>query len=76
MDAPEYNVNPNDTFEFNKAMANVGKSDPKEYNAIFVGHPYEKNGAIFYKVKAYDAQGQFDGDRRYNDFFKLREAFL
>ena len=36
-------------------------------------HPQNKSGHIVYKCKGSDAQGMWEGDRRYNEFHKLHE---
>jgi hypothetical protein len=36
-------------------------------------HPQNKGGHIVYKCKGSDAQGMWEGDRRYNEFHKLHE---
>ena len=36
-------------------------------------HPQDRGGSIVYKCKGMDSQGTWEGDRRYREFFKLRE---
>ena len=36
-------------------------------------HPQNKNSHIYYKCKGSDNKGLWEGDRRYNEFFKLYE---
>ena len=39
-----------------------------------VRNPQDHSGHIVYECKGVDSKGEWEGKRRYNDFFNLREA--
>ena len=65
-------INHNDSVIFNAAML---RTDEEKLASITVGSPIERNGKIFYTVKAFDSKGEFEIQRRFSDFEFLRKAF-
>ena len=54
----------------------MGRDDDNEYALISVSEPFINNDkVVFYKVVAYDIEGEFKCHRRYTDFDALREAW-
>ena len=47
--------------------------DDSKESSFQCTHPQNKNGHIVYKCKGSDSQGLWEGDRRYNEFYKLHE---
>ena len=59
---------------FNQAL--MTRDDDEEFAKIFVGEPTkEASNIVYYKIFAYDLDGEFEAKRRYNDFTFLREAW-
>jgi hypothetical protein len=59
-----------DAAVYEKANDLVETTDEQKFTC---SHPQDRGGHIVYKCKGYDAQGVWEGDRRYNEFWKLRE---
>lgn len=54
----------------------MGREDDEEYEKIKVGEPQiNRDNVVFYKVVAYDKEGEFNCLRRYSDFEALRECW-
>jgi hypothetical protein len=49
------------------------ENDPQYF---IVSKPVLKNGHVFYNVKGIDADGTWEGQRRYNEFFCLHESLV
>ena len=61
----------NDSVIFNAAML---KNDEEKIAAVFVGDPVELNGKINFTVRAFDADGDFEIQRRFTEFEALRKS--
>ena len=66
-------IGANDSIIFSSALS---RPDEERLKHIFVGDPIERNGKIFYVVKSFDTQGDFNIERRFQDFEALRKAFI
>lgn len=54
----------------------MGRDDDSEYTNISVSEPFmNADKVVFYKIVAYDIEGEFKCHRRYTDFDVLREAW-
>jgi hypothetical protein len=67
-------INNEDSIAYNNVM--MGTEDDEEFEKISVTDPQKNsNNVVFYRVVAYDKEGQFNSLRRYSDFEALREAW-
>jgi sorting nexin-1/2 len=57
---------------FNDALMGA---DEERLKGVFVGDPVERNGKIYFKVRAFDDEGPFEIWRRFSDFETLRKVF-
>lgn len=49
----------------------------KAHSEYSLGHPTLLNGKyVVYKVSGVDSHGPFEGNRRYNEFFLLRQVIV
>jgi hypothetical protein len=63
-------VNQLDENVFNQNNDLMDESSEQSFSCT---HPQNKSGHIVYKCKGSDSQGIWEGDRRYNEFYKLQE---
>lgn len=66
-DAEEVNIDAN-VYEQSNDLMNEGNES--EFSCF---NPQSRSGHIVYSCKGSDAQGLWEGERRYNEFFKLHE---
>jgi len=65
-------IDANDSVMFNAAMM---RSDEEKLASVFVGDPVERQGKIYFTIRAFDDEGNFTIERRFSEFEALRKAF-
>lgn len=56
--------------------ATLMRTDEERLINVFVGDPFERNGKILFNVRAFDAKGDFEIQRKFSEFEALRKSFL
>jgi hypothetical protein len=76
--AADDNMNNVDVDDVNNLDENIFNQnndlmDESSEQTFSCNNPQNKGGHIVYKCKGSDSQGMWEGDRRYNEFYKLHE---
>ena len=67
------NEDQDDNIDANVFNQNTDLVDTSVQKEFTVTNPQNKNGHIVYKCKGVDFLGVWEGERRYNEFYKLYE---
>ena len=70
--ASDGEINQEDSVIFN---ATLMRPDEEKLKNVFVGDPVERSSKILFTVRAFDAEGDFEVQRRFNEFEALRKSF-
>ena len=65
-------IDQDDSVIFN---ATLMRPDEEKLKNVFVGDPIERSSKILFTVRAFDAEGDFEVQRRFNEFESLRKSF-